>query len=349
MIPKTEVKKLVNLFLLMIGTVVGVGFVTGAEIYSFFARFGANLIFGLVCFFVLFFALTYKILMKSNNSKNVLNLHNFNKSLSKNTNLRKIRIKNIFMFFNVLMIASAMFSGLKYVIFKLFFCNQTLIFLVCILIVFVCLVFGVSWLTKINGALILFLIFVVTSMIFGMKNFQKFLVETDYNCVNDFFKFSFRNITLSLIFAGIYVFMNIVEIEPVVNEFNFNFSKKRAIVFSCLYSLALCLLLGVFCLFFEKFHYFAKCSMPMLSFFQMQGEGKTLVFSLGLVLCLLTTLISCLMGTKKSLMNKNLTNLTASFVATILAIAVGIIPFSFFVNVIYPIIGVINFVIYVIL
>lgn len=349
MIPKTEVKKLVNLFLLMIGTVVGVGFVTGAEIYSFFARFVANSIFGLVCFFVLFFALTYKILTKNKINENELKLQNFDKNFSKNTNLRKFCIKNYLVFFNVLMIASAMFSGLKYVIFQLFFSNQILIFLFCVFFVFACLFFGVRCLTKVNGVLILFLIFVVLSMVLGMKNCSHFVIENGCKSFGDSINFSFKNITLSLLFAGIYVFMNIVEIEPVVGEFNINFSKKLAVVFAGLYSFVLVFLLGIFCLFLNKFQFLTNQSMPMLTFFESLGKGKTLVFSIGLVLCLLTTLISCLIGIKKSFMNKKVTNLSASFLATILAMIIGTMPFSFFVNVIYPIIGIVNFVIYVFL
>lgn len=349
MIPKTEVKKLVNLFLLMIGTVVGVGFVTGAEIYSFFARFSANSIFGLVCFFVLFFALTYKILIKNKKDENALKMQNFDKIFSKNTKLRKICLKNFLVFFNVLMIASAMFSGLKFVIFQLFFSNQILIFLFCVFFVFLCLFFGIKWLAKVNGVLILFLIFVVLSMVFGMKNCSHFATENCCNNFGDSINLSFKNITLSLLFAGIYVFMNIVEIEPVIGEFKINFSKKQAVLFAGLYSFVLVLLLGIFCLFLNKFQFLTNQSMPLLSFFESLGKGKVLVFSMGLVLCLLTTLISCLIGIKKSFIDKKLTNLSASFLATILAMIVGMVPFSVFVNVIYPIIGIVNFVIYVFL
>ncbi len=322
---------------------------TGAEIYSFFARFGANSIFGLACFFVLFFALTYKILTKNPYTENDLNLQNFDKIKAKNTVLQKYQAKRILIFFNILMIASAMFSGLKNVVFQLFFCNQILIFLGCVFFVFLCLLFGIKWLTKINGVLILFLIFVVLCMIFGMKNHQNFAFAKCNFTANNQLSFCFQNITLSMFFACIYVFMNIVEIEPVVNEFHFVFDKRKAKIFSFFYALVLVLLLGIFCLFFERFEFLTSNSMPMLMFFKMQGELKVFVFSVGLVLCLLTTLISCLLGLKRTLVSKKLSNLSASFLAVFVSMVIGMVPFSVFVNVVYPIIGIVNFAIFVLL
>lgn len=350
----TECKKnvfgYVELFLLMLGTMVGVGFVTGAEIYSFFAKFGVSFVFGIILFFVLSFSLTYKILTNNANNENMLKMQNLHKNISKNTILSKDNIKSFLVLFNLLMIASAMFSGLKFVIYELFKNNQILIFVLCILFVFVILIFGVKCLAKVNFAIVAFLIYVILNIVISFcvtGNGSGCCAE---KVANENINFGFVNITLSLFFASVYVFMNIVEIEPVVNEFELEFNKKTAKIFSFVFACVMTLLLLLFCVFLNENKELATQSMPMLNFFESKGRASLFIFVVGLILCLLTTLISCLLGVKARFSEKfKLKNFSASFVSVFVAILVGSVPFSVFVNVIYPIIGILNFAIYVFL
>lgn len=340
----------VELFLLMLGTMVGVGFVTGAEIYSFFARFGVSFVFGIILFFVLSFSLTYKILTKNANNENMLKMQNSHKNILKNTILTKSGVKSFLVFFNLLMIASAMFSGLKFVIYELFKNNQIFIFVLCILFVFVILIFGVKCLSKVNFVIVAFLIFVILNIVisFCVSGIGCCLLAEKHE--SEFLNLGFINIILSLFFASVYVFMNIVEIEPVVKGFSLEFNKKTAKIFSFVFACVMSLILLLFCLFLNANKELATQSMPMLSFFESKGRVSLLIFVVGIILCLLTTLISCLLGVKMRFSEKfNMKNISASFVSVLVTILVSVVPFSVFVNVIYPIIGILNFAIYVFL
>ena len=86
--------KSLKLIVMLICAIVGVGFVSGAEIVQFYSRFGKNSYFGLIVFFLLIFVLVLKILTISNNSENELKMNNLNKICTKNTFLLKFKIKN---------------------------------------------------------------------------------------------------------------------------------------------------------------------------------------------------------------------------------------------------------------
>lgn len=340
--------RVLQLFLLMLGTVVGVGFISGAEVYSFFARFERFFVFGIIGFFVLFSILTYKILTQNKLIKNDVKLQNFDNNYQNNTILRKIHIKNIFVCLNVFLIASAMLSGLKTVINQLFVNNQTIVFLVSVIFVFFVLARGVKSLAKVNYFVISFLLFVTVFLLVELGKGSS--CSANFSSGSLLANNSFIKITLSILFSFLYIFMNIVELEPVVREFDIEFQKKQAKIFSVIFGLVLTLILVVFCLFLQFTKKYSAFAMPLLVFFEEKSLIFKLIFSVGLVVCLLTTLTSCLLGVKRRVIDAfDVSNIFASFVVLLAALCVSILPFTVFVNVIYPIIGIINFVIYVFL
>ena len=66
---KTSLIKLINLAIMMLCAMVGVGFVSGAEIYEFYARFKGCSFIGIIVFFILMFLLVYKNICENKNKK----------------------------------------------------------------------------------------------------------------------------------------------------------------------------------------------------------------------------------------------------------------------------------------
>ena len=109
--------------LLMLCAIVGVGFVSGAEIYSFYVRFGNFAYLGVFVFFVLINFLLNKIFKDFDNIENIVKVNNLNKNHTKYTILTKSKIKSLLINLNVLLVASAMFAGLFSLIKNLFYHN----------------------------------------------------------------------------------------------------------------------------------------------------------------------------------------------------------------------------------
>ena len=88
-----------GLCLLLVGSMIGAGFITGAEIWQFFAKFGYGSLFGVVVFGCLSYLLVYFEARPK-------------KELNKES-LRLERVKKDVNFFSEIMVAAAMISGLK--------------------------------------------------------------------------------------------------------------------------------------------------------------------------------------------------------------------------------------------
>lgn len=324
----------------MIGTMVGVGFVTGAEIYQFFIKFKINSIFGFCLFFVLTFCLTNKIFSETIKEQNMIKLQNIDKIYTKNTSLNKFKIKNYLTNINLLLVASAMFSGLKNLLKQLFNHNYIVLCFICVIFIVYVLWRGVKSLSKVNILVVIFLVFILFNLLVDFKFFEQ-------NCNIKFVDFSFKNITLSLLFSCVYVFMNIVEIQPVIRESNMNISKKQCMKYALIFSLLLVSVLIIIGMFLSCHGEYLLSPMPLLDYFRTKNNYLSVVFIVGLVFGLLSTLIGCLLGIKKWCKCLFGDEFYSAIFAVLLAMIFGMIDFSIYVKYIYPIIGVINFVIFV--
>lgn len=332
-----------KIIVLMLCSVVGVGFISGAEIYQFFVRFGKFSYLGVFIFFLLMFFLTNKILKQNQHSQNVLKMNNYTKNMVNNTFLLKFKVKSKLLFFNILMMSSAMFAGLFNLINKLFFNNYILLSILAVLIIFIILFFGISCLQKFDY-LVLFLIgFICCYFCFNLSVDNEKAIQT-YTYLNNA-----KYCLLAVLFSVLYVFMNVVQIQPIINENNIHMSNRLRKILSFTFALILTLLLTLFIAFFNNNLYLKNAEMPFLKFFKMKNGFAYIMFVIGLVFALFSSLITSLLGVKNFLNQKLNSNLLSTFGAVVLSCFISLLGFSKFVSVVYPLIGFINFVVYVFL
>jgi uncharacterized membrane protein YkvI len=338
-------KNCFKLLLLMFCAIVGVGFVSGAEIFEFYVKFQNFFIVGIFVFFVLIFFLARKILLENCFNENLFKMHNCNQIAIKNTNLTKNQLKDFLCFCCYLLVSSAMISGLKLLLKNLFFNNYIFVFLTCFIIVFFIVFLGVKSLSKLDYFVFLFIAFL---FVFFIKK----MLSSGVDCSENFFAnedFKIGNLFGSVAFAVMYVFMNILQIKPVLIEMNLKFSKKQCNVLAFIFSLTLSLVLLVFCCFLKSNAELSNFEMPFLEYFSRKGTPLKLIFSVGLIFALISSLIGSLIGVKRGLSKKINSKMLASLLSVLLAYCLSFFGFKFFVSVIYPIIGIINFVIFVFL
>ena len=179
-------------------------------------------------------------------------------------------------------------------------------------------------------------------LIFNSSNFSL------NNLMNDG-KYLVKNLALSAVFSYIYVFMNVVQIQPIVKEFDGKFNSKHKWLFPFLFSLSLTFLLLVFVMFMFNFFNLKNQEMPFLSYFKTKSRVMYFIYILGLFLALLSSLISCLVGVKNWFRNAVKSNIFATGISILLSMVISLIGFSSFVLIVYPIIGIINFIIFIFL
>lgn len=304
-----------NVFLLAVCSFVGVGFITGAEIWFYFARFGVNMLAGVVVFAVISFVLVY-----------------YSISSEQIHNQKFLRVKRGISALSEFLIASAMVSGLLEITQNLFLNVWFLVFFAAIFIVIFIYFKGIKSFIFYNYFVAIFVIFVLISL---------FLFNNE-NTINFSTNFNVKNLVLSSFFAFIYIFMNISEIRPILAKFNQKKGKKNKVVFAILFSFVLIFL--VVTLSFKLVFNFniTSFSMPFLLLFKNKNKFVFLVYLVGLVLCLLSTLIGCLMGVDDKLKFAKGDEKFYKGIVIISSLIFGQISFGFFVKIIYPFIAILN-------
>lgn len=340
-----------KLYALAICSVIGAGFISGAEVFEFYARFGEFAYLGITVFFVLCTLLTYKIVY----NKKIEKVQNLCNTSPKKAFLSKNKIKSFIINMNVLLISGAMFSGLVSTSKTLLGSNYLLPLILCYVAVFFILLVGINGLSKVDFFVLAFLLLVVcifaVSLIFP-EHGMGILMLTQNN------EFKFGTLILSVLFSALHLFMNIVGLCPLVSECGIKFSKKGALLFSVLLSGTLSAILTIFAVFLQKNIYFSLFSMPFLQFFVMQGGFLKVVFVIGLLLALLSTLLSCLIGVKQvsakivqkicpknadEKKDRSFKNFLATSASVVVGMLLGLIDFNLYVSYVYPAIGVLNF------
>ena len=186
----------------------------------------------------------------------------------------------------------------------------------------------------------IFIIFVIVVLfLFNneiIKNYSEFYIN----------KISFKESFFSVLFATIYIFMNIGAMRPMIEKFNHENKKKNMVLFSMIITSALIFLIVMLSFFLWINPYITQSSMPFLLLFNNYGGVGKVVFLIGLMMCLISTCVGCQEGV---LVKLNKVNFDKKFNQTIVIISsliIGQIPFWFFIKIIYPIVGIFNLILF---
>lgn len=314
-------KGVFKLCLLLVGSMIGAGFITGVEIWQFFARFGWSCWFGVAVFGALSFLLVYNELIRKSKAE---------KSFS-----RFDRAKRKIDFFSEVMVASAMISGLKIIAKQLFNHNQIFVILLFIIVIFIILYKGFEMFSLYNYFVVGFALVVGVILLLLNKNYNFEHIES-VNAQKGLF---------SMGFACFYIFMNISTIKPIISNYDANFNKKSAVKLSLIFACFMLILILIFVIFLQNNLYLTKSEMPLFELFSTKTKFK-IIFSFGVVCCMVSTCLACLFGVKREVTNKTHDNFFATIFSLILILILSFIPFSFFVSAIYVVIGILNLILF---
>lgn len=311
---------LYNTVLLAVCSFVGAGFISGAEIWFYFARFGWALPFGLCTFAVLCFLLCY-----------------FCQTSKSSFSPREYQFKQTVTFASEILVASAMISGLREVSKTLFPNFWFLAFCIAIVFILLLLLRGKTSFVYFNFFVAIFIIFVIVSL---------FLFDNHMQASFDA-SFSLKNIFSSVVFAFIYIFMNIAEIKSILSENAEKRTKKQKLILSLVLSLILIFLIFTLSLELSKFGAVKEESMPFLLVFKAQGNAFLIIFSCGLLACMVSTAEACLMAAKSKLKFQKNDSKFACILVMLISLNLAVFSFDFFVKIVYPILAVLNFFVFV--
>lgn len=291
----------------ILGCVLGAGFISGAEINSFFLRFGLSGILGIVISTILFSLIVYFVISAS--SKKYVKLQNYTKKLN-------------FLPFCQLFISGAMVSGLTKILHD-FGINFFLCYLIVFVVLFVCLIVGISSANITNIIVSLFLFLLLPFVIFSIKDFS----------LAGSLKLNFGQIIPSILFAAMYVAMNAVASNEVIRHA----ASKKVSAVSVSVFCGIVLLVLMLLIFMVIAGTGATGEMPMLSV--THNPWLKFVYTMLFVVAMLSTLLSSSMGAKNGFAALQ-SNILESLCTSFGIFSVALIGFNNIVLYAYPCIGV---------
>ena len=293
----------------VIGCIIGAGFISGTEIYLFFARYG---IFGIfLCIFSVLLLIMTLLFLSKNHS-----------ILSKNTkNQQILSICQIF-------ISGTMFAGLSSV-FQLLGAHCVWSNFFIFLILTLSLYLGISFASKLNIIVGLLCLFLIPISVFS--GFSELSIG--------YLDLAFCDHAIGVVFAALYTFMNVVCGMPVITYLMSTTSKKIMTTIIIITGVLICILqlFIMFAIFTTK-----QENMPMLNV--VAGWVKP-VYLVLLIFAMLSTLVSSSMGAKNVCGAKFYTgcNLLWSITVSSMIMLTSFIGFAGIIKIAYPVVGLVLF------
>ena len=315
---------LFDTILVAVCSFVGVGFITGAEIWFYFARFGINGVFGVLVFAVMIYFLTFFALKEKREVK---------------TKTENVKLKILFI--SELAVASAMVSGIFETTRVLFDRWWFFVSIVAIMLLIFLFIQEKKSFVIYNYFVAIFVVFVIlslflfnnkTGLVFDLKNLSKFSLKTSL---------------LSMFFSFVYVFMNVSEIRPILERNSDNFSKRKKKILSFILTSIMIFLVIALSIVLLNNNEIIKHSMPFLIDFKSRGGVCLFVFLIGLIMTMISTAQACLIGAKDKLEIFQKDEKFAKIFVMLSSLILGQISFRYFIKIIYPILAFLNFFVFV--
>ena len=298
----------------LLGTIIGAGFISGAEINLFFNSLGLQGMLGILFSSILLGIVIYFSLINENKSYNELVEKNINSKIIRTILLGMINLFLIISYF-------IMVAGLSS-----FFCdvlnlNYFISSLLSILIIFIIVNGDISRIENFNKLFIPFLILLIFSLFFVIK---------DIKIVNEYQEMSF-NINF-LILGLIYASYNSISLIPITIKLKENnkLKNKGALFVSIIFSLL------------ENNRMFAKSEIPLLDIVNGKNEILIIFVRISIAISIISTAVSLQYA---AIMNieKNKSRYTRDIlIMNIVAIIVSRIGFQRLIKIFYPLFGLIG-------
>ena len=325
-------KKSFKVIFTIIGTVIGAGFASGQEIYSFFNIYGEQGFLGIILSDLLTGFIIYKILKKSNKYSIISYKH-----LLKNTNLPQNVIDVFNIIVNIFLILSfyIMVAGFATYFKQEFNIPKIIMILITVLICYFTFKKKIEGITKINNIIIPILILIIC--VIGIK----------VNIMEEIQKIEIQNIqiknNLSWMIKSIeYASYNSILLIPMlisIKKYAVNKEKRVSIISAAI----LFILSSIIFLILYKYRYIGNINnieIPMVYIAGKFGEIYKYIYGIVIIFSIYSTMISAGYG-----LLENVEKEKYQFFNKILcfsAIFIAYISFAELINITYPVFGILG-------
>lgn len=340
-------KNVLKIVLVVVGTLVGAGFASGKEIYSFFFVYGIYGFIGIFISSIIIGWVIYKVLNICQNKK-INSYHEFCGVIASGRISSFLNnIVNIFLLISFFVMIAGFSSFTKQEFSANGFIASSIIVAICYFV----FCKNVSGLIKISNYLIPILIFFIIYI--SMKkitilDFGNFCImntnNINLNLIEISAKFNIAIIIESVIKAILYASYNCIILIPVLVTVNKQITNKQ-----CIFKISIASAVVLIVLSFSIFNILLQgnithfqLEMPVIGIIKQHGAFYQKVYLIIIAISIFTTAISSGCGflnncsTNKKQFKRNLAIMSIS------AVFLSQIPFSMLVNLLYPVLGVVG-------
>lgn len=326
-----NIKNIYKITFVIIGTIIGAGFASGQEIYTFFNKYGVNGLIG-ICISILLISYiiykTFKIVLENN----INNYEEFIKTIMpqkfKNNKILRITISNIINIF-LLICFNIMVAGFAtYFVQELNISKWIGAILIAVLS-FITLSKNIDGVIKINTFLLPILILLICFL--GINKIKYIsIVSENYNnsmywILSSILYASYNSITLIPILIGL--------------KDKINVRKQPIIISICVGIIMLILSIVIFLLMNTFINEIFNIEIPLVYIASSLGRAFKYIYGIVILIAIFTTAIGSGYGFLSNSTKKRKTYMLYAGAICLASIFVGQIGFSSLINLLYPIFG----------
>lgn len=291
-------KNILKITFVIIGTLVGAGFASGKEIYSFFFIYGKTGIIGIFLSSLIIGLIIYKVIKRCEDYK-IDNYQNFCDSIEKSIlkNNRKNTISKLFNYFvNIFLLIMfyVMIAGFSSFLLQEFNINKTIGSIVILVLCYFTFVGNMNELMKVSNYLIPFLIIFIVyisgkNIIAG--NFDNYIELKYIYDLNDKNSFEFMGIIKSILYAS----YNCIILIPVLVQLNTSLKEKQKnkLLISAISAFIICSLsFAVYNLLLQGDFELFKLDMPIIAIAKQFGKLYGLIYTVIIGVAIFTSAAS---------------------------------------------------------
>ena len=314
----------------IIGTIIGAGFASGQEIYSFFSIYEENGLIGIILSNVLIGIIMYVILKKTNQ----FNIKSYSELLE-HTKVPKSIVNILNIIINIFLLISfyVMVAGFSAYFKQEFNISQIITIIPILILCYLTFMKNIEGIAKINSIIIPILIAII--IIIGAKaNVLQNITNINVSNIS----FSANWIIKSIEYAS-YNSILLIPILISVSTYTKNKEKQTSIIVTCI-MLVISLIISL--LMFKQTEIYTT-ELPLVYIASSFGEFFKLIYGIVIVFAIYSTMISAGYGFLQNCSNNKKTYKILAIIMCASAIITLFFSFSGLVNLTYPVFGILGF------
>ena len=322
----------------LLGTIIGAGFISGAEINLFFNSIGIFGLFGVIISSIILGLTIYFSLTNNNKSYNELIRSNLNNKILKFILLGMINIFLIISYFIMIAGLSSFFSESTNI-------DYFISSIISILIIFIIVNGDINRIEKFNKLFVPFLIILLFLLPFLVKDTN--LLSLNLYSNNDFNNnFNINFFILGLIYAS-YNSISLIPIAIKLKESN-NISRKKSLYISLAFSCIISICGIILFILLESNKQFMKNEIPLLDIISNKNKYLKPLVQIAIAISIVSTAVSLQYAAILNIEKNKDNYLRDIIIMNIISIIVSRLGFQTLIKIFYPLfglIGILNFII----